>query len=49
VISWNKVKSCDNNDKSHYIIWNNSEIKQDIGKNGMIKELNIYIICMILE
>ena len=27
--SWNKVKSCDNNDKSHYILWNNSEIKQE--------------------
>ena len=29
LISWNKVKSCDNNDKSHYILWNNSKIKQD--------------------
>jgi len=29
LISWNKVKSCDNNDKSHYILWKNSEIKQE--------------------
>ena len=40
-ISWNKVKWCDYNNKSHYSIWNNSgtmETNQDIGKNGMIKE-----------
>ena len=29
LISWNKAKSCNNNDKSHYILWNNSKIKQD--------------------
>ena len=29
LISWNKVKTCNNNDKSHYILWNNSKIKQD--------------------
>jgi len=29
LISWNKVKTCDTNDKSHYILWNNSKIKQD--------------------
>ena len=29
LISWNKVKTCNNNDKSHYILWNNSKIKQN--------------------
>jgi len=24
-----KVKSCDNNDNTQYILWNNSEIKQE--------------------
>ena len=28
LIIWNNVKSCDNYDKSHYILWNNSEIKK---------------------